>query len=222
MTLPNTLYFGTQKYISAPDTIRFTGWRCLHPAEGGYQSSSGSPVVRPSVNAPPIPFTEPMQLLSFALNRHNPAFTGDKWRSVYWTDRAFTNEQGFDIPGDPRADFVNKRDIYDPLPKLMKAIICGGSFYRGDVIGGNLVMKPGVHAINAKAAMPSVEQVLANNWYFTAVTGGYTSVNNFPQGSGSPVLIPFFLIEPTPYPVAWFTAWSETYLPDPLTIYHPV
>lgn len=208
--------------LQLPDTVRFVGFRCLHRGEGGYPSALGMPCVRPSVNAPAIPFTREMQLLSYALNRHNPAFTGDKWRSVYWTDRAFTNGNGFDEPGDPRADFVNNRDVNDPLPALMKAIICGGSFYRGDVVGNELVCRPGVHAIDARRAMPSVEQVLANNWYFVATTGGDRVISNFPQGDGRPVLIPYFLTQPTPYPLSWFVPWNETFLPDPLRLYRPL
>lgn len=213
--------------FSSP-AIRYTGFRCLHKGEGGYPNPEGMPIVRPSIYAPAIPFTAEMQIRSFQLNRHNPNFTGDKWRGVYARGTAFTNENGFH-DSDPRADYVNNRDITNPpkLPKLMKAIICGGMFIRGTVIGNELICRPGIDAIDANKPIPTVEEILEKNWYFTATTGGENRVNNFPQGGGLPVLIPYFLIEPTPYPMidnngyTWFERWDREYLPNPLTIYNP-
>jgi hypothetical protein len=159
-----------------------------------------------------------MQWLSFNLNRHNPAFTPSNWRAVYWDGRAFTNGNGFDAPGDPRADFVNDRDVNDPLPRLMKAIICGGMFIRGEVQGLNLYCTPGVSGIDVSKPMPTVDEVLERNWYFTAVTAGDV-IHQFPQGGGLPVLIPYFLIVPVVYPLTWFERWESGALPDPLRIY---
>lgn len=206
-----------------PAQPRYSGWRCLHIAEGGYASDpNGMPEVRPSVNAPPIEFTKSMQLLSWELMSSNPNITRWKWRVVFGNTTAFDNGQGYFKIGDPRADWVNNIDTTYPNPKLMKAIICGGMFIRGDVVGDNLVCKPGVHGIDARGPMPSVADVMANNWYFAATTCRYPNVSHFPQGQGGQVLIPYFLIEPVSYPVSWFVRWDEEFLPDPLRLYHPI
>lgn len=110
----------------------YKGWRCLHQAEGGYPNPDHMPIVRPSLNIGSVPFDRPMQLVSFKINNYNVNYTGSKWRSTYNGGIAFTNNNGYDDPdAGPRADFVNRRDMTSPLPKLMKGIICGGSFYTG-------------------------------------------------------------------------------------------
>lgn len=210
-----------------PNTViqkRYVGWRCLHQQEGGYPNPDGMPVVRPSENASPVLFTESMQRTSYQLNAFNPFFTGNKWRSVYDYKAAFTNQNGFGDSGDPRADYINRLDLTKPLPKLMKAIICGGMFIRGEVVGSNLVCYPGVHAIDANKPMPSVGEIMVKNWYYVATTAnqrgdGTWAVNNFPQGGGQNVLIPYALREPVTYPLSWFRRWEEDFLPDPLRYY---
>jgi hypothetical protein len=203
---------------------RYVGWRCLHQEEGGLSNPDGQPVVRPSENAVPVLFTEAMQKLSFCLNEFNPLFTANKWLSVYDYKAAFTNGNGFGDESDPRADYINRVNLTKPLPKLMKAIICGGMFIRGQVVGSSLVCYPGVHAIDASKPIPSTGEVLAKNWYYVATTAkrkpdGTWAVNNFPQGSGQNVLIPYILKEPVVYPLAWFKKWEEDSLPNPLFYY---
>jgi hypothetical protein len=199
---------------------RYTGWRCLHIVEGGYQSDpDGQPEVRPSFNAPSIEFTKSMQLLSWELMSRNSNITKNKWRVVYGNTTAFTNGQGYFKSGDPRADWVNNIDTQYRSPRLMKAIICGGMFGKWDRIGDELIGVPGVHGIDARKPMPTVDEVLARHWYFTATTCKYPNVSHFPQGQGQPVLIPYFLVEPTPYPLQWFARWDEEYLPDPIKLY---
>jgi hypothetical protein len=162
--------------------------------------------------------TREIQLLSYEINKHNDSFTGGNWRAVYGNKRAFTNGTGYDEPGEPRADHVNGLNVNDPLPKLQDAIICGGMFIRGEVVGTDLVCTPGIHAIDANKPMPTVEEVIARNWYFTAVTQNDGHIYNFPQGHGLPVLIPYILRETARYPIQWFQAWNRDYLPDPLKI----
>ena len=218
MTLPIRIQIGTQPTM--PEPVIYRGWRCLHNAEGGYQSDPrGMPCVRPSVNAPSIEFTKSMQLLSWELMSRNINVTRNKWRVVYGNTTAFTNGQGYFKAGDPRADWVNNIDTKYKSPRLMKAIICAGMFGTWERIGDQLWGEPGVHGIDARAPMPTVEEVLENHWYFAATTGTATTVAHFPQGSGQPVLVPYFLIEPTPYPVAWFEPWERDHLPNPLTFY---
>jgi len=205
---------------TTPSLPTFIGWRCLHQKEGGLSNPNGMPVVRPSENAPAIHFTGAMQLMSYELNSFNPLFSKEKWRVVYGRGTAFTNQNGFVDHGDLRADFVNRKDLNEPLPKLMKAIICGGMFIRGEVTDDQLRCVPGVHAIDAGKAMPSVDEIMARNWYFTATTSNGKRVNHFPQGKGQPVLIPYILIEPVVYPLTWFERWESNELPNPLKIYH--
>jgi hypothetical protein len=210
---------------SPPKT--YNGWRCLHQAEGGYPNPDHMPVVRPSLNIASVPMNRLIQLVSFKINQDNIRFTGQKWRATYNGKIAFTNRQGFDDSrAGPRADFVNLKNIFDPLPKLMNGIICGGEFYTGKAVGNKLVMTPGVDAIDSNKLYTNIDEwaqiILDNHWYFHAVTRAGDKINNFPQGEGGPVLISFFLPKPAEYPLDWFEKWVSTELPDPLKIYHPL
>lgn len=200
---------------------RYIGWRCKHKGEPGAPdnpANSGDPEVRPSDWQNGIPFTEELQRLSFDLMRWgNPLITAQNWRVVYKDDVAFTNNQSW---GDNqvRADYINGLDLSAPLPKLMKVTICGGSLYGGIPEGDELTFRPGVDGIDANgAAIPPLETVIKNGWYFHAVTwirNGVTS--HFPQGHGGKVLIPLVLTIPVSYPLAWFERWDGVELPDPL------
>lgn len=218
VSLRLSLSHGTQTE-TAP---RYSGYRCLHVPEGGYPSDNGNPEVRPSKTVLPVPMTQPVQKLSYDINENNPFFGGGSWRAVYTYKRAFTNGNGFDEPNDPRVDYINGLDIGAPVPKLMDGIICGGMFIRGEVVGSDLVCTPGVHAIDANKPLPTVEEVMARNWYFTAVTQNDGHIYHFPQGHGLPVLIPYILRQPARYPLAWFVRWEADTLPDPLRLYHPM
>jgi hypothetical protein len=92
-------------------------------------------------------------------------------------------------------------------------------FIRGVVYGDKLVCRPGIHAVDALSPMPSIDEVMEKNWYFTATTWSGSSVNNFPQGRGLPVLIPYILRTAVEYPLAWFERWTGEDLPEPLRIY---
>lgn len=129
----NSEWIGIAEQVLPPSTeLRYKGWRCLHQAEGGYPNPDHMPVVRPSLNVASVVFNQPMQLVSYSINGFNPQYSGSKWRSTYNGGIAFTNGNGFDDPrSGTRADYVNRKDLLSPLPKLMKAIICGGSFYTG-------------------------------------------------------------------------------------------
>lgn len=210
------------KYGNAVLPKRYIGWRCLHAAEGGYQSDPrGMPEIRPGLpNPDPVLMTKGLQLLSWNLSHsRNSLFTKKNWRATHGNTVAFTNTQGFNKAGDPRADFVNMLNVTRPLPKLMKGLICGGMFIRGYKIGNFLHCIPGVHAIDANKPVPSLAEVLANEWYYEATTQYYGKMSHFPQGHGAPVYLPYVLREETTYPIEWFVPWEEDYLPDPLKIY---
>jgi hypothetical protein len=204
--------------ISFSDT-RYIGWRLRYPGEGGNQNPIGMPAVAPAENAPPVPFDERLQVLSWKLmQRMNPTITPKQWRSVYAYNRAFTNGNGFDEPGDPRADFVNRLDLQAPLPKLMKAIICSGSLYQGIVEGDKLVMYPGVHAMDAENPV-SLDDIIRNGWYFLAVSWTGKGGTHFPQGNGGIVPVPYIIEERVEYPLKWFERWEYPYPPNPLAMY---
>lgn len=205
--------------INLKTGYKYQGFRCLHMYEGGYPNPLGEPEVRPSVNARPVNFGRYEQWLSFNLaNGRNPEITKARWRSIYDVGRAFTNEQGFSDDHSKR-DWVNGIDLNaSEDPKLMKAIICGGMFIRGEVSGDYLVCRPGISGIDVNKTLPSLTEVLDKGWYFHAVRAGKI-VYNFPQGQGGPVLIPYFLREVVTYPIAWFEPWNSNSLPDPQKFY---
>ncbi len=212
--------------LMEPAIQPWTGYRVKHVPEGGRPTPDGMPCVNPSLNIAGIPFNSAMQLMSWDLAYgFNPGMRTDKWRVVYGGGVAFCNGQGFDMSGDPRADYVNSRNLDKDLPKLMKAIICSGNFFTGQISGNELVMTPGVDAIDGTKPMPSASEIVTKHWYFHATTARQTStgwkVSNFPQGSGAPVLVPYILREQARYPLQWFAPWNDFTLPDPLKIYHP-
>ena len=213
MTLPIAIQIGVQSPAPGP---RWVGWRCLHVAEGGYESDNGMPEIRPALPNPrPVRMTEELQYLSYDVMRRNPEINSELWARVHGTTVAFTNENG--LPG--RRDYINRRDLNEEYPKLMKALICGGMFIRGDVVGNNLQCIPGVHGIDANKPLPTPQQVIDNNWYFAAVTQYNRQVSHFPQGRGQAVLMIYILREIVTYPLAWFTRWESDTLPDPLKVY---
>lgn len=204
----------------------FNGWRCKHKGEPGAHTDPphSMPEVRPSDWQNGIDFTEQLQKLSWELmSKYNSTMTKKQWRNVYGGMVAFTNYQGFDMPNrPPRADFVNGLDLTAELPKLMKVTICGGSFFRGDVVGSSLVMKPGLHGIDPSKPLPTVQQIIEKNLFFYAVTWhdiGNGVIRHFPQGNEGVVLIPLVISQPVSYPLEWFERWNSTSLPNPLTYY---
>ena len=213
MTLPINITFAD----TAPSPAKkYIGWRCLHVAEGGYKSDNGMPEIRPSLPySRPVRMTEEIQYLSYDVMRRNPEITSELWARVHGTTVAFTNENG--LPG--RRDYINRRDLDQEYPKLMKALICGGMFIRGNVVGNDLQCIPGVHGIDANRPLPSPEEVIEKNWYFHAVTEYNGQVSHFPQGRGGPVLMIYILREVVTYPIKWFTPWRADSLPDPLKVY---
>ncbi len=196
-----------------------TFWRCLHYAEGGDWHELGRPAVHNSESIAGVEFSRSMQLLSFQINSFNPQLTGNKWRSVWANTTAFTNEHGFNIPGDPRVDFVNMLDVGAAYPRVMRGIICSGSLYTGTIEGADLVMYPGVDGVDVNN-MPTAAQVLSKHWYFAAVSADLNGASHFAQGGGGvEVRIPLFLKVPTHYPLSWFERWDESYPPNPIEFY---
>lgn len=106
-------------------------WRVRHDAElprGIWRV--GMPEVHPLFPNHHSPFQKWAQLVSFEMN---PWFRmlKDRWRDVYHYGYAYTNNQGFGIPNDPRADYVNMRDILKELPRV-EALVNAGSLIEGE------------------------------------------------------------------------------------------
>jgi len=207
--------------VEAPALV--TGYRCKHKNEPGAPDNptDGMPEVRPSNWGNGIDFGYRLQQLSWELMQWgNSTITPKQWRAVYKHDVAFTNYQGFDKPGDPRADFINGQDVGAELPKLMKVTICGGSLYQGLISDSIFTLVPGVHGIDATKPIPDMSTVVNNGWYFSAVTWhSGNKIADFPQGNGGRVLIPLVLSVPVSYPLAWFQKWEADAPPDPLRYY---
>jgi len=127
----------------------------------------------------------------------NPTMTNQKWRSLYANDTAFTNGQGFNKFGDPRADFVNGLNLTSPLPK-QEALVCGGAILLEKKVENGYLYP---YYIDATKPVPSKEYVLANpHLYFDAVTvdggaGGSIIIRRFPQGDGERVKVLFLAKE---------------------------
>lgn len=213
--------------ITSPNTFKYDGWRVLHGAEGGYNNPTGMPAVRPAYDAEiPVQMTEAVQLMSYALN--GGRITKAKWRALYGSTVAFTNNQSW--PEKVCRDYVNRLDLNavneygnPSLPKLLKGIICGGMFVRGEKItddkGTWLLVTPGIGAIDARKPIPDLDTILKNNWYFQGTTSGDKVYNLLPS-DGQAKLIPYLLMEPTRYPFEWFERWKSNELPDPMRIYN--
>jgi hypothetical protein len=212
--------FDGVRYVAAPTQGRFVGHRCIHMAEGGYTHEPNAPAVHPSVNAPPIEFTEPMQRLSYeVMRRFGPNVTPTQWTRVFDNNAALTNNQGFGGTP-PRRNYITGEAVNNPnseLPKLMKAILFSGTFIRGDVVGSSLRLVPGVHGVDARAPMPSVDTVIANNWYTFAVSADMQAASHFI--AGTPTAVVYFLREAVTFPKEWFERWERDVLPNPTTFY---
>jgi len=214
-------------------TKKYVGWRALHKDEGGHQKTpSTMPEVIPPVDQFALKMTKEIQEMSFNLMKHfNKAITPNIWTKVHDGERAFTNFNGFGNGkhgGGPRANYITNKDLDKPLPRYDKmGRLCGGMFVRGDVQGGYLVCTPGKHGIDATRPMPTIQEIVDNNWYFFAMVWyeakgkrpGY--VSHFPAGRGNegPVAIPFIFDRKIKFPISLFEKWEEDELPDPLKYY---
>lgn len=200
---------------------KYKGWRVLHKAEGGWPSTpAGMPEVMPPENSISLSMNKTIQEMSYQLmTRFNSLITPQLWTRVHDHDRAFTNFNGFNKDGDPRANFILNENITSPLPKYDKAQrVCGGSFIHGQADNGYLYCQAGRDGIDADGIMPSLDVIISNNWYIYAVSIGMdeTQISHFPQGKGGPVVIPFIFRGIIKFPLQYFENWEGEDLPDPL------
>lgn len=87
-----------------------------------------------------------------------------------------------------------------------------------------LVCVPGIHCIDSRKPIPSIEEIIENHWYLYAVTlyGEWDEIDHFPQGNGGPVLIPFIADREISFPLYCFERWQADGPPDPLKVYKVV
>jgi hypothetical protein len=132
-----------------------------------------------------VEFGEAWQRLERALNGQ---LDNRKWRALHTYQRAFNNYNGFDKPGDPRADFINRMDVTAAKPK-QEALLCGGAIFPGYPEGALLV----IETLNSEGPIPTYENL--KPWqYFDAVsidedTNHNGIIRRFPQGGGARVFI---------------------------------
>lgn len=116
----------------------------------------------------------------------NPSLAPRDWRALLQYERAFTNDNGFDKPGDPRRDYVNGRDLKavddrgkPALPK-MELLLCGGATITGRVEGAYLYLD----TLDGWAAPPPAAWVIERPWlWYAAVSvNPRGEINNLPQG----------------------------------------
>ena len=217
MSLIADIHLGLYKEQRLPSPSPYPQfYRVLHDIERGGLWRFSLPEVFLFEPNHATPFTKEWQLFSFSIN---PFMTGDKWRSLYSYSRAFTNNQGFDKPGDPRADYVNGRDLIFELPKFDKPRICGGASLTGVEDGEYLL----VNTLDTRNPPPSLEYAEKNPWlcYFDAITiDGNGTPRRFPQGDGERVFIPLVTSQPVKYPLQYLQKMQAGNPPaDPYKIY---
>lgn len=170
-------------------------WQILHDAQLGevrnVTDGGGAPEVFPMMDKHFTKFTRAWQLFSYELMALPPK----KWRSVFHWQRALANNNGFESPTDPRADYVNNMDLSSPDPKFA-SLLFGGNVVTGRVEAADLWVK----TLDGRAPPPSVAWVKEENpWLMQVCTNvqyGTGKVFNFPQGDGLPVIVPILASKP--------------------------
>jgi hypothetical protein len=111
--------------------------------------------------------------------------------SIHW-QRAFTNNHGFERPGDPRRDYINGKNLSDPLPKV-ECLLCGGalvSIVRETIVRGIEVYE--LEVLNGRRSPPTVKFLLERPWlYFQAVSVSVTGIVRSFSISPYPEYVPF-------------------------------
>lgn len=178
--------FGDRKYVVDEDLYRVnhdpTLWRPNLPEVFPFEPSHYTV------------FSRYFQLLEKALN---PTMTKLKWRNTHLGGNqgndatAFNNRQGFEMSGDPRADWVNFRNTTSPPPK-QEALVCGGAILRARFVDDDYLYP---EYVDGNLPVPSLEWIKKRPWlYFDAVNvdgtpGGGVAIRRFAQGGGARVFI---------------------------------
>lgn len=177
--------FGNQKYVVDEDLYRVNHddilWRPNLPEVNPFETNHYTI------------FSRELQLLERQLNH---SMTNSKWKNLHLGGNhgddatAFNNRQGFEMVGDSRADWVNRRDLTRPLPK-QEALVCGGSILKKKFISNGYLYP---EYIDGNSPAPSLEWIKNRPWlYFDAVaidgSANGIVIRRFPQGEGNRVFI---------------------------------
>lgn len=143
------------------------------------------------------------QLLEKALNAR---LTKDKWRAVHTYRRAFNNQQGFEMPGDPRVDWVNMKDIGSENPR-QEALVCGGAILKRRFVDQEYLYP---EYIDGNRPAPSLDWLLKRPYlYFDAVavdgSAEGIAIRRFVQGEGERVFILLLASKPIKIPLSKVT-----------------
>jgi len=139
-----------------------------------------------------------------------------KFTETYGCHRAFDNNHGWQCkktpPHGPFRNYITGEDLGKGLPAFDKPRVCGGATIAGEVNGDWLI----VETLNKPV---DIDWLVARPWlYFHATTvHADGTVGRFPQGDGSPVLIPLVAEIPVRYRLEYLQKVDR--IADPYTIY---
>lgn len=136
-------------------------------------------------------FSKYFQLLEKSLN---PTMTKLRWRNMHLGGNqgddatALNNRQGFEMAGDPRADWVNLRNLTSPSPK-QEALVMGGAILKRRYIEGEWFYP---EYLDGNQSAPTLEWLRKRPWlYFDDLSVDGTPngivLRRFPQGNGARV-----------------------------------
>lgn len=199
------LLLGNRKYVPEENIYRVN--------HDGHNWRDNLPEVNPLFPNHFVEFRKDHQLLERELNWH---LSGMDWRDVHTWQRGFNNQQGYDRPGDPRADWVNRKDITRDNPR-QEVLVCGGAYLKRKHIDSTYLYP---EYIDARRPAPTLEWLLKRPYlYFTAVNIDWTlsgaAIRRFLNGkqafilllANQPIRIPLTkvthmkrgMVFPTPY-----------------------
>lgn len=175
--------FGSRKYVVDEDLYRVdhdeTLWR------------ENLPEVFPFEPSHYTVFSKHYQLLEKSLNE---TMSKTRWRNMHLGGNAgndataLNNRQGFEMSGDPRADWVNLRNLTSPPPK-QEALVFGGAIMKKKAIVGEYFYP---EYIDGNQPAPTLEWLKKRPWlYFDCLSVDGTAngivLRRFPQGNGARV-----------------------------------
>lgn len=217
--------------VVSDGTPKYIGFRGLHILEGGrVPEAPKMPAVIPPIDQIALRMTREIQWMSYLLMQHFcPTLTPQIWTGVHKWDTAMNNgkQNGYD-GGYPLRNYPKNENLdsdywpsYDKMQRTFE-----GTFIRGELVGDRIICRPGIHGIDARAPLPTVETIVKNNWYVVAVNTGPDSnpgnVSHFSQGGEYPIVYPFIFDRDIAFPAAFFGEWRSNELPNPVQIYTPL
>jgi len=225
--------FGSVPNPDPDPAKKYIGFRALHGVEGGRMPPAGMPEVVPPIEVKTLEMTKAVQTLAWkVLTHYCPPLPKKRFPKIHSYNRAMNNfpQNGYG-GGIEHADWINLENTlasnprYDKMQRMM-----GGSFMRGvDMGNGRIRVDPGVHAIDATKTLPSVQEVVDNQWVVFGVSIGasnFAQIDHFPQtyvnGVDYPCAFLFIIDRPIYFRRDEFDVWESDTLPDPTKIYKPL